>query len=388
MVFPTKRPLIRTIFTNVLLQLGTVLLALVTIAAQRPEPPVQSVDLHVPVDPVMFPQLGVTQLVYELHVTNFLQHDIALTALRIRGSNGRTIVEWDYAELARRIIRPGFGNNHPDPQVVGPGVRAVIAIWLPVPPNAITQTVLHSLEVNLIRPTGIVTTSVTGRATAGSTAPTLLGPPLRGGPWAAVYDPLLKGGHRTAFYTVDGRARIPARLAIDFVGLPPSGVLPPPGERATANGFGADVLAVASGVVSTAVDGIADGRATPVPIAQAAGNHVAIHLGEGRYAFYEHLQNGSVAVKVGDRVKAGQVIARLGSSGSTSIGPHLHFHVADANATLAAEGQPFVFFPFEHEGAFASIDALIKGQRAIPARDRPSQRSFERPAPNAVIRFP
>ena len=43
--------------------------------------------------------------------------------MRIRGSNGRTIVEWDYGELARRIIRPGFGNKHPDPQVVGPGVR-------------------------------------------------------------------------------------------------------------------------------------------------------------------------------------------------------------------------------------------------------------------------
>lgn len=374
--------------TSCLPPLCALVFAVATSGAQQADRMVQSVDLAVPVNPVMFPQLGATQLVYELHVTNFLQHDVALTALRIRGSNGRTIVEWDYGELARRIIRPGFGNTHPDPQVLGPGVRAVIAIWLPVPANAITQTVLHSLEVNLIRPTGIVTTSVTGRATVGSMAPALLGPPLRGGPWVAVYDPLLQGGHRTAFYTLDGRARIPGRLAIDFVRLPPSGVLPPAAERAAANGFGAEVLAVASGVIAIAVDGIPDRRSTPVPIAQAAGNHVAIDLGDGRFAFYEHLQNGSVAVKVGDRVKAGQVIATLGSSGSTSIGPHLHFHVADANATLAAEGQPFVFFPFEHEGAFESIDALIRGQRAVAARGRPSQRAFERPAPNAVIRFP
>ena len=371
-----------------MLPLCIAVLALVTIGAQRPEPLVQSVDLQVPVGPVMFNQLGATQLVYELHVTNFLPHDIALTALRVRGSNGRTIVEWDYGELARRIIRPGFGNDHPDPQVVGPGVRAVIAIWLPVPPKAITQTVLHSLELNLIRPTGIVTTSVTGRATVGSLPFALLGPPLRGGPWVAVYDPLLKGGHRTVFYTVAGRARIPGRFAIDFVGLPPGGVLPPAAERATANGFGADVLAVAPGVVAIAVDGIADGRSMQVPIAQAAGNHVAIDLGGGRFAFYEHLQQGSVAVKPGDRVREGQVIARLGSSGSTSIGPHLHFHVADARATLAAEGWPFVFFGFEHEGAFESIAALIKGRRAVPARGGGSHRAFERPAPNAVIRFP
>jgi peptidase M23-like protein len=371
-----------------MLQLCAMVLALVAIGAQQPQQFVQSVDLDVPVAPVMFNQLGATQLVYELHVTNFLQHDIALTALRVRGSNGRTIVEWDYGELARRIIRPGFGNDHPDPQVVGPGVRAVIAIWLPVRPDTISQTVLHSLELNLIRPTGIVTTSVSGRATIDSIAPPLLGPPLRGGPWVAVYDSLLKGGHRTMFYTLDGRARIPGRLAIDFVGLPPGGVLPPAAERATANGFGADVLAVASGVIAIAVDGIADGRQLQMPIAQAAGNHVAIDLGGGRFAFYEHLQQGSVAVKAGDRVKAGQVIARLGSSGSTSIGPHLHFHVADASATLAAEGRPFVFFGFEHEGAFESIAALIKGQRAVTRRGGASHRSFERPAPNAVIRFP
>ena len=362
-------------------------LALAAIGAQQPQSLVQSVELDVPVAPVMFNQLGATQLVYELHVTNFLPHDIALAALRIRGSNGRTIVEWDYGELARRILRPGFGNDHPDPQIVGPGVRAVIAVWLPVPRNAITHTVLHSLELNLVRPTGIVTTSVTGRATVESVSLTL-GPPLRGGPWAAVYDPLLKGGHRTVFYALDGRARIPGRLAIDFVGLPPSGVLPPAAARATANGFGAELLAVANGVVSIAVDGIADGRQLQVPIAQAAGNHIAIDIGGGRFAFYEHLQQGSVAVKAGDRVKAGQVIARLGSSGSTSIGPHLHFHVADASATLAAEGRPFVFFGFEHEGAFESIGAFIKGRRAVPPRGGASHRIFERPAPNAVIRFP
>jgi murein DD-endopeptidase MepM/ murein hydrolase activator NlpD len=95
-----------------------------------------------------------------------------------------------------------------------------------------------------------------------------------------------------------------------------------------------------------------------------------------------------VAVKQGERVRAGQVIARLGSSGSSSIGPHLHFHVADANATLAAEGQSFVFFNFTHEGAFDSIGSLTSGQPAVPVPGGASSRGFERPAPNAVIRFP
>ena len=67
---------------------------------------------------------------------------------------------------------------------------------------------------------------------------------------------------------------------------------------------------------------------------------MALDLGRGRFAFYEHLKRGSVAVKAGDRVKSGQVIGRLGNSGSSSIGPHLHFHVADANSPLARKASP------------------------------------------------
>jgi murein DD-endopeptidase MepM/ murein hydrolase activator NlpD len=45
-------------------------------------------------------------------------------------------------------------------------------------------------------------------------------------------------------------------------------------------------------------------------------------------------------VKVGERVKQGQVMALVGNSGN-STEPHLHFHVADANSPLGAEGLPY-----------------------------------------------
>jgi hypothetical protein len=38
-----------------------------------------------------------------------------------------------------------------------------------------------------------------------------------------------------------------------------------------------------------------------------------------------HLQNGSVAVKIGHRISAGQLIGKVGNSGNTSE-PHLHIH--------------------------------------------------------------
>ena len=197
-----------------------------------------------------------------------------------------------------------------------------------------------------------------------------LDPPLRGGPWVAIYDPLLKGGHRTAIYTIDGRARIPGRFAIDFIALPPSGALAPRSARARRrNGFGADVLAVADGTIAAAVDDTPDGAPQPVPAERASGNYVSLDLGGGRFAFYEHLQQGSIVVKPGQRVTRGQVIAKLGSSGSTSIGPHLHFHVADANSLLGAEGLPFVFNQFTVLGEFASISG-VAGWRSVAARRR------------------
>jgi murein DD-endopeptidase len=199
---------------------------------------------------------------------------------------------------------------------------------------------------------------------------------------------LLKGGHRTAIYTINGRARIPARFAIDFVKLPEEGFLVrkptvPPDDW---NGLGSEVLAVADGTIAAAMDDTPDSTPQPVSLENASGNYVVIDIGGGRFVFYEHLQSGSVMVQTGQRVRRGQVIARLGSSGSTSIGPHLHLHLADSASLLAAEGLPFVFGQFVHLGEFVSIDALVSGQKwVVGSRERPTMR--QRPAPNAVLRF-
>jgi murein DD-endopeptidase MepM/ murein hydrolase activator NlpD len=44
----------------------------------------------------------------------------------------------------------------------------------------------------------------------------------------------------------------------------------------------------------------------------------------GRSSSYYHIRERSASVKVGDHVKAGQVLAHLGNAGSSSE-PHLHF---------------------------------------------------------------
>ena len=49
-----------------------------------------------------------------------------------------------------------------------------------------------------------------------------------------------------------------------------------------------------------------------------------LDIGNDKVAFYAHLKPESLRVKLGDKVKAGDIIGKLGNSGP-STGPHLHF---------------------------------------------------------------
>ena len=68
------------------------------------------------------------------------------------------------------------------------------------------------------------------------------------------------------------------------------------------------------------------------------GNHVILHHGGTQYSLYWHLRRGSVTVKVGDQIQAGQPLGLVGSSGN-STGPHLHFE------TWSNLGSQFAYEP-------------------------------------------
>jgi murein DD-endopeptidase MepM/ murein hydrolase activator NlpD len=129
--------------------------------------------------------------------------------------------------------------------------------------------------------------------------------------------------------------------------------------------YGAEVLAAADGkVIATFNDQAEDPAAMQRPgesqeayfvrlqkeqagrVAEGegnvTGNSVQIDHGQSEYSFYAHLQRGSVRVEVGDRVKAGDVIGKLGSSGN-STEPHLHFHVCGKADSLMGAGIPVNF---------------------------------------------
>jgi len=125
-------------------------------------------------------------------------------------------------------------------------------------------------------------------------------------------------------------------------------------------GFGAAILAPVSGTVVQATDGMPDHearRSLPAQVAYAlgqpgrvragpsaiAGNHVVLEVEPGGpYVLLAHLGRGSVRVRTGAVVAAGETVGLCGNSGN-STQPHLHIQASDSTDWDRARGLPIAF---------------------------------------------
>ncbi|UZI30266.1 M23 family metallopeptidase [Streptomyces sp. VB1] len=150
--------------------------------------------------------------------------------------------------------------------------------------------------------------------------------------------------------------------------------------------FGAPLLAVADATVVKASDGQRDHLSrNSLPalaylmliegnvrsfagVRRIIGNHVILDLGDGTYAAYAHAQRGSLRVKAGDTVRAGQQLGRVGNSGNTTE-PHLHFQLMDGPDLDNARGVPFTWrgVGVPANGEAFTVEEHVEGQNA-PAR--------------------
>ncbi len=140
--------------------------------------------------------------------------------------------------------------------------------------------------------------------------------------------------------------------------------------------WGESILAPASGVVVAAVNdqpdmppAIAQGTgmsATPQSTGgptHPAGNHVVLDLGNSTYLYLAHMQEGSVAINVGDQINAGDQLGVVGNSGHTSE-PHIHLHAQSVADFFdpAAVGLPMVFEAYVGDGEAVSMGSPVQGQ--------------------------
>lgn len=352
----------------------------------------ESFELRVPLAPAPVASEGRVRLFYELHLTNFSREPLVPVAIDVRGDDDLPLASYTGTTLAARLGPAVPVAGATDSTAIAPGARKVLYLELDLAPDAVPARLHHRVSYRVDGTDAIAHADGGGVAPDPRPAP-VLGPPLRGGPWAAVFDPAWPRGHRRVFYAVEGRATLPGRFAIDLVKLDADGRLATGDADVVRNAHahGEAVLAVADATVA-AVRGdypeaariSQNGRH---PLSAGSGNYVVLALGDGRHAVYEHLRPGSLKVEAGRRVRRGEVIGEVGYSGSGNW-PHLHFHVADAASLLGAEGLPFAFEGFSVLGRYADIEAL--GERPWTPRADPATavRRHERPADNSVLRFP
>ncbi|MEM7534366.1 MAG: M23 family metallopeptidase [Chloroflexota bacterium] len=79
------------------------------------------------------------------------------------------------------------------------------------------------------------------------------------------------------------------------------------------------------------------------------GNAVAISHANGEFSYYGHLQQASIQVNVGDLIKRGTLLGKVGNSGH-SPGPHLHFHMMEGPNLFFDQGLPVQFSHFSAGG--------------------------------------
>jgi murein DD-endopeptidase MepM/ murein hydrolase activator NlpD len=348
---------------------------------------------------------GESYLVYDLFVTNWTDHALTLARLDVEDAkSSKVLMSYDKAALedpdrqrSTRYVetKPSEANR-----ILGAGRTSWVKIGLSLEPNQAAPTLLRhrvvfesdpSQEViadDGTRSSALVSVSAPSSISNGELP--ILQPPLRGGPWRCANGLGLGNAHSSLYASGDAKMRVPQRYGCDFFKVDPEGnILPNPFPDQITPGmfysYGAEVLAVADGVIEAAHDGVpegvpqADGSIVmPVPLTDAtvAGNWIALNMGNGKRAFYAHLQPGSLRVKAGDRVHAGQVLGLLGMAGNAS-GPHLHFQVGDASALNGSNGVPYVFAHYQFVG---------RGKPGDPKRNRQVHNAV--PLDGSLLVFP
>ena len=326
-------------------------------------------DLQVPFSPAIVSGGGKRHLVYELHITNLSVQEMRLDRVEVLGGDA-ALARYEGAELNAMLMQPGKPGLE-DNRVLGPGLRAISFLWITLsdgtePPAHLRHRITSGSE------------TVEGAAApVRNEAPIVLSPPVQGSNWMAGNGPSNFSIHRRALFPIDGKAQCAQRLAIDWVRLGPDKKSFAGDQTLNTSYFayGAEALAVADGVVTATKDGIpenapgAASRAVAITRETIGGNFVVLALGAGRYAFFAHLQPGSLRVAPGDRIRRGQVLGLVGNSGN-STEPHLHFQLSDGESPLGSDGIPYVLESYE----------LLSGHAPGPRRS-------ELPLQNDVVSF-
>ncbi len=322
---------------------------------------------------------GLQHIEYDLVVTNVFSSPVLLSTIEVLTLDGNPLLSLAGDDLVA-ATQPLLGLT-PLEEIPASGTAAVI-IDVAVPRDQVPRRLTHQITYTL--PSDVPGTSLIESLTVDGPelivddrAPVVIAPPVHGPGWLNAFSCCDASSiHRGVRAAADGARIVKSEtFAIDWILLQDNRLFEGGGARNEHwFAYGAEVTAVAPGTVVSARDGLADGTPKSLPSTlqeprEGAGNHVIVQIEPGVWAFYAHLQTGSVAVEIGDQVVTGQSIGRLGNSGN-SIGPHLHFGLIDGPNPLTANSVPMVIDHYNLTGSVdpASLFASLSDPEALTLR--------------------
>ncbi|HTT93294.1 MAG TPA: M23 family metallopeptidase [Solirubrobacterales bacterium] len=335
---------------------------------------------------------GRRELAYELQLIN--RTESTVTVRRLEALAGGRVVERLTGAALEAVMQPYGQAAHGVRLKPGQGAYVLMDVSL-ARRAKVPAALTHRIAVSMRPKQAAVATSYELAPTAVvDREAVVVAPPLRGPGWVVANGCCAEfTAHRGTVLPVDGAAHVAERFAIDFVQIDPLGKLfeGPLDQLSSYPYFGDEVLSATAGKVVGVLDGIPNTPAGAFPPAitaeRAGGNHVVVAMGGGRFAFYAHLQPGSIKVRAGQRVRPGQPLGLLGNSGNSNA-PHLHFHIMDSPHPLASNGVPYRFSSFTVEGKLTNLAGLEAGETATVAREGLGRRHAELPLNDEVIAFP
>ena len=365
--------------------------------AEAPDlkPPQVTVNYIFPPSPLI--QDRQTRLFYEMVITNYVPIDYQLEAVGVEA--GARKFSFNGSTLKDMTRTAGIAGAETRSLQIKAGQTTLVFVSLDFAhPWEVPAEIKNTLHLR--SPDGVDHALAIEAVTVTNNSPIVIKPPLRGPDWLAGDSAhnAADAAHRRAVLFDHGQAYIAQRYAIDWVkyhvvngeGITWSG---PEDKNSSYLCYDAPIFSVAGGRVVDALDGIPEnvphsGKvAINVNFANAAGNHLVVDIGYGLYALYAHMRPGTLKVKAGDLVTAGELLGHVGNTGN-STEPHLHMHIDNQPSFLAGQGVPYEFDHFEA----SNTTRVIAGQRdrmeikGVGGTLQPYTDDY--PAADAAVTFP
>lgn len=340
-----------------------------------------------------------------------------LTAMRASFASSTANIAASWARLGASIARSYAASMQPIfdrmmmtvrvalPEAFRQGVNGIISQWERIreaaarPARFVVNTVMNGMIGAMNKIPGVNVPRISGGFARGGILPGMSSMAngddqlimARRGEGMLVSEALRTSADRSAFLAANAAGRRGVGFASMLQGFARGGLVNPlpRGSYRVSQPYhgghnGIDLAAAMGTKIYAAAKGIVR-LASSVPM---GGNEVYIQHANGLGTRYSHMS--SFAAKVGQMVRANQVIGKVGSTGM-STGPHLHYMVHNPGGGPGNYGNhvnpaPFLgMFGSEVDGYLDDMRAVAKGYKESFARSFPSSNMFNAAAGGAMV---